>query len=316
MRVVCPTCQAEYELPPKTSFRCSCGTLLSVDARGEFHWRVSAPGGGIGKAVLIVFAAAALLIAAAVAAMLVLRGGATKTVKSGAPALRGDITVELRDGVRLELVKVEAGTFTMGDRRVTLNNDYYIGMTEVTQEQWYAMMGPHRARFRRGSSNRPLECVSWNEAMAFCEKLNEVGKAPKGWKFTLPTEAQWEYAARGGNRSRGYEYSGGDDADDVAWYWDNSDNETHPVAQKRANELGLYDMSGNVCEWCLDWYGENYARDPEHPERGGFGRAVVVRGGCWSDGASKCGSTVRRSKSWNERWDGRIGFRVVLVPVR
>ena len=151
MRVVCPTCQAEYELPPKTSFRCSCGTLLSVDARGEFHWRVSAPGGGIGKAVLIVFAAAALLIAAAVAAMLVLRGGATKTVKSGAPALRGDITVELRDGVRLELVKVEAGTFTMGDRRVTLNNDYYIGMTEVTQEQWYAMMGPHRARFRRGS---------------------------------------------------------------------------------------------------------------------------------------------------------------------
>ena len=314
MRVVCPTCQAEYEFPPKTSFRCSCGTLLSVDARGEFHWRVSASGGGIWKAVMIVFAAAILLTAAAVAAMLVLRGGAPKTVKSGAPALRGDITVELRDGVRLELVKVEAGTFTMGGRHVTLNNDYYIGMTEVTQKQWSAVMGPHNARFRRGSRNRPLEGVSWDWAMAFCEKLNEVGKAPEGWKFTLPTEAQWEYAARGGSRSRGFKYSGSDNLNEVAWYWDNSGNETHPVAQKRANELGLYDMSGNVWEWCLDRYEENYARDPEHPERGGYWR--VVRGGCWSNGAAKCGSTVRMGENFDERWDGRIGFRVVLVPVR
>ena len=302
MRVVCPTCQAEYEFPPKTSFRCSCGTLLSVNAGGEFHWSASAPGGGIGKAVLIVFALAVLLAAAAVAAMLVLRGGASKNVK----ALRGDITVELRDDAKLELVKVEAGTFTMGDRGVTLTRDFYIGMTEVTLDQWYAVMGP----LRGGKRNHPLKNVSWNEAMEFCEKLNEVGKAPEGWKFTLPTEAQWEYAARGGSRSRGFKYSGSDNLNEVAWYWDNSGNETHPVAQKRANELGLYDMSGNVWEWCLDRYEENYARDPEFPERGGHWR--VIRGGCWSDGAAQCGSTVRGRAGFND-WNSRIGFRVALV---
>jgi len=152
------------------------------------------------------------------------------------------------------MVFVEGGTFMMGAtseqesdafdwekpaHRVTLS-DFYIGKYEVTQAQWKAVMGSNPSYFK--GDNLPVERVSWGDCQEFIRKLNER----TGLTFRLPTEAEWDYAARGGNRSRGYKYSGSDDPDEVAWYWDNSGIKTHPVGQKRANELGLYDMSGNV----------------------------------------------------------------------
>ena len=154
------------------------------------------------------------------------------------------------NGVSFTMVKVDGGTFTMGAtpeqgsdaygdqkpaHQVKLS-DYYIGETEVTQELWQAVMGSNPSNFK--GSNLPVEEVSWND----------------GQKFRLPTEAEWEYAARGGAKSRGYKYSGSNNIGDVAWYIDNSGFKTHSVKTKSPNELGLYDMSGNVWEWCQDWY--------------------------------------------------------------
>ena len=241
-----------------------------------------------------------------------------------APAAKGDkLTFDLPGGVVLELVKVEAGTFAMGARDgengddehehwVTLTNDFYIGSTEVTQAQYQAVMGNNPSGFK--GDDLPVEQVSWGDTMAFCAKLNDMGKAPKGWKFTLPTEAQWEYAARGGKKSNDHKYSGGDNLGDVAWYSENADKKTHPVARKRPNELGLYDMSGNVWEWCLDFYEVGYASDPEFltDNRGSY---RVNRGGSWYYFAKSCRSAVRDCDVPGFH-DDDVGFRVVLVPVR
>ncbi len=203
------------------------------------------------------------------------------------------------------MVLVEGGTFTMGAQdsnkngtnydskvysgespthRVTLS-DYYIGKYEVTQEQWQAVMGNNPSEYK--GNRKPVEKVSWNECQEFVRKL----QALTGLKFVLPTEAQWEYAARGGNKSQDYKYSGGNDLFSVGYFrslykygtYDddkgNSDGEVHPVGQKSPNELGLYDMSGNVAEWCQDWY-EEYSRssqtDPIGPTTGS---CRVLRGG-------------------------------------
>ena len=234
--------------------------------------------------------------------------------------------VTLPGGVPLKMIRVEPGSFMMGSENgddaekpvhwVTLTQAYYLGETEVTQAQWRAVMGNNPSRFQ--GDNRPVEQVNWNDAMAFCRKLNDQGRAPKGWKFTLPTEAQWEFAARGGNRSRGYTYSGSNNVGDVAWYYVNSGKETHAVRRKQANELGLYDMSGNVKEWCLDWYGSgSYSSgavtDPQGPY-GGSGR--VQRGGSWINGdAQRCRSASRYYSS-PVFCDDYYGFRLALVPVR
>ncbi|MGN1259633.1 MAG: SUMF1/EgtB/PvdO family nonheme iron enzyme, partial [Alloprevotella sp.] len=170
------------------------------------------------------------------------------------------------DGVRFKMIAVAGGTFTMGatseqkspydnekpTHTVTLS-DYYIGETEVTQELWTAVMGDNPSRFT-GNMQRPVENVSWNDCQTFIRKLNRL----TGANFRLPTEAEWEYAARGGRNSRGYQYSGKRKLGDVAWYVDNSSGTTHPVKTKSRNELGIFDMSGNVYEWCQDWYG-NYS---------------------------------------------------------
>ena len=177
------------------------------------------------------------------------------------------VTLTLGNDVKLKMVKVEKGSFQMGSNdgnsyekpvhKVTLTKDFWIGETEVTQSQYKTVMGKNPSSFKKGG-NYPVECVSWYDAMAFCRKLTELersaGRLPKGYEYTLPTEAQWEYAARGG-KSKGYEYSGSDDLGEVGWSWDNSNGATHSVRQKKPNELGLYDMSGNVYEWCRDWYG-------------------------------------------------------------
>ena len=195
-------------------------------------------------------------------------------------------------GVKFTMMLVEGGTFAMGAtseqivndtpedefpvHNVTLSN-YYIGETEVTQELWNTVMGENPSNFK-GDLQCPVEMVSWDDCQTFIAKLNELtGKA-----FRLPTEAQWEYAARGGKQTKKYLYSGGDDLDAVAWHYYNASETTHPVKTKRPNELHLYDMSGNVWEWCADWYGSYSADGQTNPTGPAKGAKRVVRGGAWS----------------------------------
>ena len=193
------------------------------------------------------------------------------------------------NGVKFNMVKIKGGTFRMGatseqsnydnDEKpvhsVTLS-DYYMGETEVTQELWEAVMGSNPSRFM-GDNQRPVERVSWDDCQEFIKKLNQL----TGKEFRLPTEAEWEYAARGGKYSRGYKYSGSSNSDEVAWYGTNSGDKTHPVATKKANELGLYDMSGNVLEWCNDRYGDYHSNSQTNPTGPSQGEYRVLRGGSW-----------------------------------
>jgi len=233
--------------------------------------------------------------------------------------------ITFSNGLKLVLIKVEAGTFVMskkdGDNQydeiphqVTLKRDFYIGQTEVTQAQWKAVMGTKPWYFN--GDYFPVEKVSWNDAMAFCDRLNVMGKTP-GWRFTLPTETQWEYAARGGKKSKGYKYSGSDNIDEVAWYEGNSSGKTHPVGKKKANELGLYDMSGNVPEWCLDNWQDRSDKLTAEFTRGNdqsfYGpRPYPCRGGDRLSSASFCRSAYRRSVYYTSDW--LPGFRLALVP--
>jgi formylglycine-generating enzyme required for sulfatase activity len=167
-------------------------------------------------------------------------------------------------------------------------------------------MGSNPSSFN-GCGSCPVEQVSWNDVQDFIVKLNHM----TGGNYRLPTEAEWEYAARGGSRSRGHKYSGSDNLGSVGWYYSNSDKKTHPVGKKTANELGLYDMSGNVWEWCSDWYDKDYyssspVRNPKGPG-GGSGR--VRRGGCWSYDARYCRVSSRNYNSPDDRY-GNLGFRL------
>ena len=224
------------------------------------------------------------------------------------------------NGVEFKMVFVEGGTFTMGatseqgkyaykdeypTHRVTLS-DYYIGETEVTQALWQAVMGSNPSYFK--GDNLPVERVSYEDVKTFISKLN--GKTGK--KFRLPTEAEWEYAARGGNKSKRYKYSGSNNIDDVAWYIDNSDDKTHPVKTKRPNELGIYDMSGNVWEWCSDWYGgysSNAQTNPQGPSSGSY---RVIRGGSWRFDARSCRASDR-NYGFLSYLRIILGFRLALV---
>ncbi len=249
--------------------------------------------------------------------------------------------VDLRSGYillpqkeKIELVKVEGGTFDIGGnannpRTVTLTRDYWIGKYEVSQGQWKALGLNKKVACRWENDGYPVENVSWNEAMAFCEQLNQLtkGQLPKGYHFTLPTEAEWEYAARGGVKSRGYEYSGGNMLEKVGWFWLNAGGKPHPVKGKKVkigNELGIYDMSGNVLEWCRDscdidaknlvisaFAFSNGVEDPIC--RSGAGR--VVRGGSWQSSHAICRTVYRFGYMSDDRKDN-VGFRVVLSPIR
>ena len=223
-------------------------------------------------------------------------------------------------GVEFKMLRVEGGTFQMGGtseqgsdayddeypvHSVTLS-DYHIGQTEVTQELWKAVMG-NNPSFFKGDNQCPVENVSWNDCQKFIDKLNRL----TGKNFRLPTEAEWEYAARGGNKSKGYKYSGSNDVNTVAWYDDNSGGKTHPVAQKQANELGLYDMNGNVYEWCQDWYGDYTSRSQSNPKGANTGSSRVLRGGSWSINAW----FVRVSNRFNTapgRRSSNYGLRLAL----
>ena len=229
------------------------------------------------------------------------------------------ITIPVKDGISIDMVRVEAGTFTMGataemkdpygdekpTHRVTLINDYYIGKYEVTQALWQTVMGNNPSYFK--GDNLPVEQVSWKDCKKFLSKLNRI----TGKMFRLPTEAEWEYAARGGNKSRGYQYSGSNNLLDVAWFFDNSGSKTHAVGTKQANELGIYDMSGNVMEWCQDRYGKYNSSSQVNPTGANRGFSCVNRGGCWGSIARNCRSSFRIDSTPDDRGFA-LGLRLVL----
>lgn len=221
------------------------------------------------------------------------------------------------NGVQFTMVEVGGGTFTMGAtseqgsdawdeekpaHEVTLS-DYYIGQTEVTQALWEAVMGSNPSDSK--GDNLPVERVSWDDCQVFIQKLNQL----TGKQFRLPTEAEWEYAARGGRKSRGYKYAGGNNIDSVAWCDGNSGNKTHPVATKQANELGIYDMSGNVLEWCSDWCGDYTSSSQSDPQGSSSGSFRVIRGGCYYNFARNCRVSYRISNTLDYR-SGYLGLRL------
>ena len=231
---------------------------------------------------------------------------------------RGEFEVK---GVKFKMVKLEGGTFTMGATKeqgsdawddeepahqVTLS-DYYIGEVVVTQELWKSVMGNNPSNWK--GDNLPVEKVSWVDVQEFIKKLNGV----TGRIFRLPTEAEWEYAARGGKNSKGYKYSGSNSIDEVAWYDGNSGGRTHPVKEKKANELGLYDMCGNVREWCNDWYGKYSSYAQTNPQGHVEVSRRVLRGGDWSHIAGCCRVSYRGCLTPMDR-NNRVGFRLVLCP--
>ena len=231
-------------------------------------------------------------------------------------------------------VFVEGGVFQMGivSSEIELSS-FWIGKYPVTQEEYEKVTGKNPSIFK-GNPKNPVEQVIWNEAIEFCNQLNiqygysktydskgnlldtsgQITKdITKVYGFRLPTEAEWEYAARGGNQSKGFQYSGSNNVKEVAWYFINSKKSTHPVGQLQPNELGIYDMSGNVEEWCYDWYGELPGTKRQNPIGPDSGSNRVYRGGSWNFGAEFCRSAYRRHNDPDYRY-GDLGFRLVFVP--
>lgn len=223
------------------------------------------------------------------------------------------------NGVSFKMIAVEGGTFLMGGtyssfekpiHQVSLSS-FAIGETEVTQALWEAVMGELPSIITDVNKNPqyPVVCVNWNAVQEFITNLNEM----TGLTFRLLTEAEWEYAARGGNKSIDYAYSGSNNLDEVAWYYSNSDNHLHQVACLRPNELGVYDMTGNAAEWCNDYFANYYysnspSINPQGPETGG---ARVHRGGFYTCNTSNCRLSGRWScsQTGNEQY---LGFRLAL----
>jgi len=223
----------------------------------------------------------------------------------------------------LDMVHVKGGTFTMGctpeqgndcdsdenpAHKVTLS-DFYIGKYEVTQKLWKEVMDDNPSEFK--GDNLPVENINWEEIQTFILMLNKK----TGKKYRLPTEAEWEYAARGGNKSKGYKYSGSNDVVYVAWYDGNSDEATHPIGTKEPNELGIYDMSGNVWEWVNDWHdGYSSGSSPEiNPTGPSSGSLRVLRGGVYHDFEQHCRIANRFGNSPGDRYIS-FGFRLALSP--
>ena len=222
------------------------------------------------------------------------------------------------NGVSFVMKRVPGGTFQMGsDDSDAYNNEkpvhsvtvssFYMGETEVTQALWKAVRGSNPSHWK--GDNLPVENVSWNDCQDFIRKLNSL----TGRNFRLPTEAEWEYAARGGNQSNGYKYAGSNNIGGVAWYNENSGRKTHAVKGKSPNELGLYDMSGNVWEWCGDWYGSSYylSSSSNNPEGPSSGSRRVSRGGGWNCGERNCRVSNRSYDGPGDR-NYLSGFRLCL----
>ena len=251
---------------------------------------------------------------------------------SFAEHLQAQAPKEITNSIGIKLVLIPKGTFIMGSpieeggasdeveqHEVTISNDYFLGVTEVTQGQYEKVMGINPSKFQKqiirmsDGSMHPVEQVSFEDALAFCERLSGLPEEKKaGRMYRLPTEAEWEYACRAGSRTR---YSFGESSQslgDNAWYRVNSNKQTQPIGKKKPNIWGLYDMHGNVYEWCNDWNGEYPKRavsDPTGPIEGTF---RVSRGGCWIDFAEEC-------RSANRNWflptlrSSFVGFRIALT---
>ena len=241
---------------------------------------------------------------------------------------------EITNSIGMKLVLIPKGTFMMGspeseERRdknetqheVTISKDYYLGVYEVTQAQYEKVMGKNPSHFEKrvirksDSSMYPVEMVSWEDAVEFCKKLSDLPEEKKaGRLYRLPTEAEWEYACRAGSKTAYSFGEGSKSLGDYAWFDGNSNTQTHPVGEKKANAWGLYDMHGNVWEWCSDWYGEypkGAVSDPVGPREGSY---RVGRGGSWSDGAALCRSADRGWLDPSDRDNDFYGFRVALSP--
>jgi formylglycine-generating enzyme required for sulfatase activity len=239
---------------------------------------------------------------------------------------------EITNSIGMKLVLTPKGTFMMGSpeseearfedetqHEVTISKDYYLGVHEVTQAQYEKVMGTKPSYFQgdeiKGSStNNPVESVSWLDAVEFCKKLSDLPEEKAaGRVYRLPTEAEWEYACRAGSKSA---YSFGESSKslgDYAWFDGNSNNQMHPVGEKKANAWGLYDMHGNVWEWCSDWYGEypnGAVSDPVGPREGSN---CVIRGGSWCSTAANCWS-ANRSRGTPVNRVNNLGFRLALSP--
>jgi formylglycine-generating enzyme required for sulfatase activity len=246
-------------------------------------------------------------------------GGKTK----GPPK---ELAVDLGGGEKMDLILIPAGSFMMGSpdsdkdamdsekpqHRVRITKPFYLGKHLVTQKQWETVMGSNPSYFK-GPKN-PVENVSWDDCQEFLKKLN-AKSGPGGGKFQLPTEAQWEYACRAGSTTR---YCFGDKESglgDYAWYGENSGGKTHPVGEKKPNAWGLYDMHGNVWEWCQDWYdGGYYAKSPtDDPTGPTTGAYRVNRGGLWFIDAKSCRSASRVILRAGRRFFN-LGLRVSQVP--
>jgi len=231
---------------------------------------------------------------------------------------------ESATSIGMEFKLIPAGTFTMGDasglnnetpHEVTLTKPFKMGVHEVTQDQYEQVMGVNPSEYK-GADN-PVETVSWEDAVEFCRKLSELpAEKEAGNVYRLPTEAEWEYACRARTTTK---FSFGDDesdSDDYGWYSENSDQKTHPVGSKLPNAWGLYDMHGNVWEWCQDWeedYPSGSVTDPSGATSGSYRSYRVFRGGSWSSTAGDCRSAYRSSFEPSLR-HGIIGFRVSLSP--
>ncbi|MBR5665153.1 MAG: SUMF1/EgtB/PvdO family nonheme iron enzyme [Bacteroidales bacterium] len=228
------------------------------------------------------------------------------------------------NGVSFEMIKVDGGTFDMGGtpeqgtdaneneypvHKVTLTT-FYMGKTEVTQALWQAVMGANPSNTHQ--DGLPVESVNWDDCQSFVSSLNQLLSSQlNGKKFSLPTEAQWEFAARGGNKSQGYKYAGSNTLSDVGWNSENSGGRLHEVATKSPNELGLHDMSGNVYEWCLDWRGDYSSDAQTNPTGSATGVVKISRGGSFSWTVKGCRVTSRGGNPPADR-KADIGLRLVL----
>ncbi len=244
----------------------------------------------------------------------------------------------------IKMILVPGGTFTMGEvgfaeptHSVTLSS-FYISKTEITQGQWKAVMSGANPSYFNTNDSLPVEQVTWYNCIQYCNKRSiQEGKkcvyrnstsggddtltSPSGWTsvyrdptakgYRLPTEAEWEYAARGGNQSHSYTYSGSNTVGDVAWYDANSGNTTHQVSTKTANELGIVDMSGNVWEWCWDWYGDYSSTAQTNPTGASSGSYRLLRGGAWYDLINLCRVSFRSGYYNPDGISNDFGFRVV-----
>ena len=313
------------------TFKISSNTQWRIE-KGD-DWLTCSVYNGTGDKTITLTASQNTSTASRTSKLRILWSGNTREVtvtQTGASPEPTDQTFTV-NGVSFKMIAVKGGTFLMGAQRTNKNGDNYdpdaeasdkresrvhsvtitgfsIGETEVTQELWKAVMGTNPSQFQ--GNKKPVEYVTHNECQTFIQKLNQL----TGKNFRLPTEAEWEFAARGGTKSKHYKYAGSNTLKEVGWYNLYSKGTTHDVKTcAKGNELGIYDMSGNVCEWCADWYDPDYYRDsptndPKGPERGSN---RVFRGGCWDYSAQFCRVSTRNGFEDHNR-SKNIGLRLAL----